>query len=78
MIQKVLIANISNGARIESYAICGERGAGEICLNGGAAKHGQKGDLLIIMSFAVLTDEELKNHTPKVVHVDEKNGIVEL
>ena len=46
--EKVLIANLNNGARIESYAIGGERGAGTICLNGGAAKHGKKGDLLIL------------------------------
>jgi len=74
--EKVLIANISNGARLESYAIEGERGKGEICLNGGAAKHGKVGDLLIVMSFVVLTDKEIKRHRPRVIRVDDKNRIV--
>ena len=71
--EKVLIANLTNGARIESYAVSGEPGKGEICLNGGAAKHGKKGDLVIIMTFAVMTDEEIKKHKPRVVHVDSRN-----
>ena len=75
--EKVLIANLTNGARIESYAVEGEPGSGEICLNGGAAKHGKKGDLVIIMTFWVMTDEEIKKHTPKVVFVDALNRIVE-
>ncbi len=74
--EKVLIANLTNGARIESYAIEGAPGSGAICLNGGAAKHGQKGDLVIIMTFAVMTDEEIKKHTPRVIRVDRKNEIV--
>lgn len=74
--EKVLIANLSNGARLESYAIPGERGAGEICLNGGAAKYGKKGDLVIIMTFAVLTEDELSKHEPRVVKVNAKNHLV--
>ncbi len=74
--EKVLIANLTNGARIESYVIKGPRGAGDICLNGGAAKHGQKGDLVIIMTFAILTEEELKSHKPAVILVNERNEIV--
>lgn len=71
--EKVLIANLTNGARIESYAIEGTHGSGEVCLNGGAAKHGQKGDLLIIMTFAVMNEEEIKNHKPTVIRVNHKN-----
>jgi aspartate 1-decarboxylase len=74
--EKVLIANLTNGARLESYAISGPAGSGVICLNGGAAKHGKEGDMLIVMSFVVLTDDELKKHKPKVVHVNEKNQII--
>ncbi len=74
--EKVLIANLTNGARLESYAVAGKAGSGEICLNGGAAKHGKKGDLVIIMTFAVMTDKEIKKHKPKVVRVDSKNRII--
>lgn len=76
--EKVLIANINNGSRIESYAIPGERGSGVICMNGGAAKYAEKGDLVIIMSFAVMTDEEVERHHPKVVTVDRQNRILSL
>ena len=74
--EKVLIANLTNGARIESYAVAGDSGKGEICLNGGAAKHGKKGDLVIIMTFSVMTDEEIKKHKPRVVRVDSRNKIL--
>lgn len=74
--EKVLIANLNNGARIESYAIAGKEGTGEVCLNGGAARHGKKGDLVIIMTFAVMTDEEIKKHNPTVVRVNARNEIV--
>jgi len=74
--EKVLIANLTNGARLESYCIAGERGSGEVCLNGGAAKHGKKGDLVIIMSFALLTHEEIQSHRPRVVRVDARNKLL--
>ena len=73
MFEKVLIANLTNGARLESYAVAGESGKGDICLNGGAAKHGKKGDLVIIMTFAVMSDEEIKKHKARVVRVDARN-----
>ena len=75
--EKVLIANLNNGSRIESYAIPAPAGSGTICLNGGAAKHGKAGDILIIMTFGVYSDKELKKHQPKVVYVDAKNHIVQ-
>jgi aspartate 1-decarboxylase len=71
--EKVLIVNLMNGARIESYALAGKHHSGEICLNGGAALHGKKGDLVIIMTFVVLDELELKTHTPKIVHVNSGN-----
>lgn len=74
--EKVLIANITNGSRLESYAIEGAAGSGVICLNGGAARHGRKGDLVIIMTFVVLGEDEVKRHKPKVVRVDSKNKIL--
>ncbi|MFA5159170.1 MAG: aspartate 1-decarboxylase [Candidatus Omnitrophota bacterium] len=74
--EKVLIANLNNGSRIESYAIPGPAGSGVICLNGGAAKHGKVGDIVIILTFVVLTTSEAQKHKPKVVFVDSKNHIV--
>lgn len=74
--EKVLIANLNNGSRIESYAIPAPAGSGVICLNGGAAKHGKPGDILIIMAFGVYEDGKIKAHKPKVVYVDKKNKIV--
>lgn len=76
--EKVLIANLTNGSRIESYAIPGERGSGVICMNGGAAKHARKGDLVIIMTFAILTDEEIERHQARVIYVDKQNRILSL
>ena len=76
--EKVLIANLNNGSRIESYAIPGETGSGIVCMNGGAAKYAQRGDLVIIMSFAVMTEEEIERHQPKVVYVDKQNRILSL
>ena len=76
--EKVLIANLNNGSRIESYAISGEAGSGIICMNGGAAKYAQRGDLVIIMSFAVMTDEEIERHQPKIIYVDKQNRILSL
>ena len=72
--EKVLIANLTNGARIESYAIEGD--ASGICLNGGAAQYGKKGDLVIIMTFAVMSDDEIKRHKAKVVRVNARNEII--
>lgn len=74
--EKVLIANLNNGSRIESYAIPGPAGSGVICLNGGAARHGKAGDIAIILAFAVFTDAEARKHKPRIVHVDRKNHIV--
>ncbi|HRR75815.1 MAG TPA: aspartate 1-decarboxylase [Ruminococcus sp.] len=74
--EHVHIVNVNSGSRIETYVIAGERGSGVICLNGAAARAGQKGDLVIIMSYAAMTPEEIKSHSPKVVFVGSENEIV--
>jgi aspartate 1-decarboxylase len=74
--ERVHIVNVNSGSRIETYVIAGERGSGVICLNGAAARSGQKGDLVIIMAYADMTPDEIKTHRPKVVFVGDKNEIV--
>lgn len=71
--EKVQVVNNNNGARIETYVIPGERNSGVICLNGAAARHVQVGDQIIIISYAVLTDEVARQYNPKVVFVDDLN-----
>ena len=73
--EKVAVVDITNGARLETYTIAGERGSGIICLNGAAAKLIDKDDLVIIMAYADMTTEEAKETKPTVVFVDEKNRI---
>lgn len=75
--ERVQVVNIHNGARFETYAIPGDRGRGDICLNGAAARLGEPGDLVIIISYAMLEDEEARRHEPRVVHVDEKNRMLD-
>lgn len=74
--EHVHIVNVNSGSRIETYVIAGERGSGVICLNGAAARSGQKGDTVIIMSYAAMSSEEADKHRPKVVFVNDKNEIV--
>ena len=71
--EKVQVVNNNNGARLETYVIPGERNSGVICLNGAAARQVQVGDTVIIISYAVLTDESAHKYTPKVVFVNDKN-----
>lgn len=73
--EKVQIVDVNNGSRFETYTIAGERGSGMICLNGAAARCVSCGDKIIIMSYASLSDEEVKTHKPKVVFVDDNNRI---
>ena len=72
----VHVLDIDNGARFETYVIEGERGAGDVCLNGAAARLVQQGDRVIVVSYGVYSPEELEHHAPRVVHVDERNAIV--
>lgn len=73
--EKICIYNINNGERLETYAIEGKAGSGTIGLNGAAARKGLVGDLIIIVSYAMFADEELKAFTPKVVVLDSENKI---
>lgn len=73
--EKVAIVNNNNGERLETYTIPGERGSGVVCLNGAAARLVQKGDIVIIMSYVMLSEPEISAHEPKVVLVDENNKI---
>ena len=76
--EQVAIVDITNGARIETYVIPGKRGSGVIGINGAAAHLVHPGDLVIIMSYALVTDAEARALEPRVVHVNEKNQIVKL
>ena len=71
--EKLLVANLENGERFETYAIAGERRSGTACLNGAAACKGKVGDRLIVMTFALFTDEERRAHVPTVVVLDADN-----
>ena len=73
--EKVQVADVDNGNRLETYTLAGKRGSGVICLNGAAAKLVNTGDKVIIMAYAEMTPEEIKNNPPKVVFVDESNKI---
>lgn len=73
--EKVQVADVDNGNRLETYTIAGKRGSGVICLNGAAAKLVNTGDKVIIMAYAEMTPEEIKNNPPKVVFVDQSNKI---
>jgi aspartate 1-decarboxylase len=73
--EQVHVVNVNNGARFETYAIRGERGAGQVVVNGAAARLVQPGDKIIIFSYAVLDAPELESFEPKLVFVDEQNRI---
>jgi aspartate 1-decarboxylase len=73
--EKVTIVNNNNGERFETYVIQGERGSGVICLNGAAARLVQKGDVVIILTYTILEDEECTNHKPRLVFIGENNSI---
>jgi len=74
--EQVSVVDIDNGARFETYTIAGERGSGEIKLNGAAARLVARGDRIIVISYAAYGREELDLYVPHVVHVDEQNRIV--
>jgi aspartate 1-decarboxylase len=76
--EKVTIADITNGARLETYVIAAPRGSGIIGINGAAAHLVDKGDLVIIISYGMFDDAEARELKPRVVHVDERNRIVSL
>ena len=71
--EQVAIVDVTNGARLETYVIEGERGSGDICLNGAAARLVSPGDRVIIISYAEYDREELEGYAPTIVHVDRSN-----
>lgn len=73
--EKVQIVNVNNGERIETYLIKGKRGSGVCCLNGPAARKGQVGDIIVIISYATMEFEEAKNFKPWVVFPKEGNKL---
>jgi aspartate 1-decarboxylase len=73
--EKVQVVNINNGERLETYIIKGEKGSGIICLNGAAARKAMKGDIVIIISFAMMDFEEAKNFKPTLVFPKENKLI---
>ncbi|KYD27860.1 aspartate 1-decarboxylase [Geobacillus sp. NFOSA3] len=76
--EKVQIVNNNNGARFETYIIPGERGSGVFCLNGAAARLVQKGDIIIVISYAIVPEEKIAQHRPKIAIMDENNRIQQL
>ncbi|WP_423798936.1 aspartate 1-decarboxylase [Neobacillus sp. SAB-20_R2A] len=76
--EKVQIVNNNNGARLETYIIPGERGSGVVCLNGAAARLVQPGDIVIIISYALVAEDKVPYHKPKIAIMDELNRIKEL
>ncbi len=76
--EKVQIADVDNGERFETYVIAGEAGSGMICLNGAAAHKVNIGDKIIIMCYAMMSQDEVAENKPKVVFVDDDNKITRL
>jgi aspartate 1-decarboxylase len=73
--EQVQVVNVNNGSRLITYVIEAEAGSGTILLNGAAARLGMPGDLVIILTYCTMTDEEIVTHKPIVVRVDENNRI---
>jgi len=73
--EKVQVVNVNNGERLETYVIKGERGSGQVCLNGPAARKAAVGDIVIIISYAGMTPEEAKEHKPVLIFPDERNKL---
>ncbi|HKG04230.1 MAG TPA: aspartate 1-decarboxylase [Conexibacter sp.] len=74
--EQVAVVDVNNGARFETYTIAGERGSGEMKVNGAAARLVHHGDTIIVISYAQYSREEMEHYEPRVVHVDAHNSIV--
>src|SRR3954447_26797030 len=74
----VAIVDVTNGARLETYTIAGDRGSGVIGINGAAAHLMHENDIVILITYAAMTTEEAKSYEPRVVHVDQNNRIIQL
>ena len=75
--ERVSIVDVTNGARLETYVIPGERGSGVLGINGAAAHLVQHGDLVILIAYGLMDDSEARGHRPRVVFVDAENRVVE-
>ena len=76
--EQVHVVDVDNGARFETYTISGERGSGEVCINGAAARLVHTGDTIIVVSYAPYDEQELEAHEPRVVHVNSRNQIIDV
>ena len=76
--EQVAVVDVDNGARFETYTIAGEPGSGEIKVNGAAARLVHRGDTIIVISYAVYDPDDLEHYTPRVVHVDAHNQILNI
>ena len=78
--EKIDVLNITNGSRLETYVIFGERGSGEICINGAAAHLVNPGDLVILVTYKIVDDHWLTSggHVPTIIHVDGQNKIINI
>jgi aspartate 1-decarboxylase len=74
--EQVMISNVNNGERFETYIIPGKKNSGEICLNGPTARKGVVGDKIIIFCYSYFKDSEIQDFRPKIVHVNAKNRII--
>ncbi|GMQ25813.1 aspartate 1-decarboxylase [Algoriphagus sp. oki45] len=74
--EKVQVVNVNNGERLETYVIKGERGSGQVCLNGPAARKAAVGDIVIIISYAGMELEEAKKYQPVLIFPDERNRLI--
>ncbi len=74
--EKIQIVNVTNGSRLETYAIKGRSGSAEMIINGAAAKVMHKGDKVIVLTYTSLPDEQAREHIPKIVLLDDENNIV--
>lgn len=73
--EKVQVVDVTNGSRLETYAIHGKDGSGVVCINGAAARLVNKGDVVIIISYAHMNSAEAKDNKPVIVHVDKENKL---
>ena len=76
--EQVAVVDVDNGARFETYTIAGERGSGDMKVNGAAARLVHRGDTIIVISYAAYDPDELENYNPRVVHVDTHNEIINI
>ena len=76
--EKIEVLNITNGSRLETYVILGERGSGEICINGAAAHLVNPGDLVILVTYKAIEEEKINQHLPTIIHVNGRNEIIDI